>query len=236
MTCKKCSYILYGSENYCPHCGEKNQLLEGDPAQNETAEPQTIFTPRETRIEDINIQSRIFQPEPPAAEPAEKATHKAKSKTKTNGKGAVIFLSVLCVLLFCVAAVMTMDYFDIAPAVADFLSPREETTEADNLVSEREFGASFGTIEPQVNFTSTVCIVSSAQSISLRKGPDDAYAQIDTLTSGCEVQVIGGSAETNDWAYVYVPEEDLYGWVCTSYISGDIPLSEPEQTTAETEE
>lgn len=228
MTCKRCSYILYGSENYCPHCGEKNLQNNEQPTPNETAEPKPIFTTQDTWQEDMSTKSRIFQPEPSAFETNE--PENKKQKAKSNGKGAVVFLSVLCALLVCLAAFTAMDYFDITPAISDFLSPREEATTAENLVSEKEFEAVFGTIEPQVSYAPTECIISSAKSISLRKGPADSYAQIDVLASGCEVQVIGGSAHTEDWAYVYVPEVDLYGWLCTSFMSGDIPTEENETT------
>ncbi len=208
MNCKRCGYILYSAENYCPHCGEKNMPAENENPEK-TAEPTPVFTSRE-----LGTKSTIFQPEPEHREPEAQLPPKTKS-----GKGAIALLSLVCVILLCVAAFMAMDYFDIAPAISDFLSPKEETTSAELFLSEKEFESVFGTVEPQINYTPAVCIVSSAKNISLRKGPADSFAQLCSLKSGCEVQVIGGSAQTDSWAYVYVPEEDIYGWLCTSFVT-----------------
>lgn len=221
MTCKKCSYILYGSENFCPHCGEKRQSEEVPTERKTEPEPKPIFISRDTAYEDIMTKGRIFQPEEPFEDASASRKEKPGKKEKTSSRPLVAFLSVVCIALFCTAAFTAADYFDIAPAVADFFEQREATTEAP-LTTESQFSSSSGTVTPQINYAPVNCTVSSAKSISLRKGPSEAYGQISALPSGSELQVIGGSAENESWVYVYVAEKDLYGWVSASFISGDM--------------
>ena len=218
MTCKKCSYILYGSENFCPHCGEKCRQEEPS-AEATNEEPKPIFISRDTSYEDIMTKGRIFQPEETFESVSTPRKEKPRKKEKTFSKGLTAFLSILCVLLFCTAVFTTADYFGIVPAVVDFLE-LTETTEA--LSTESNFGITTGTVMPQINYAPVNCTVSSAKSISLRKGPSEAYGQISALKSGSEIQVTGGSAENENWVYVYVISEDIYGWVSASFISGDI--------------
>ena len=219
MTCKRCSYILYGSENYCPHCGEVCRPDE-KPQPIQDSEPKPIFISRESAYEDIASRNRIFDPEPPSEELSGENRKKVKSKEKSSSRGIIAFLSVLCVLLSVGAVYTAMNYFDFVPAVADFLSQREITTEI-TQTTESEFASSLGVILPQINYAPVNCIVSSSKSISLRKGPSESYGQISLIPSGKEVQVIGGSAENESWVYVYVHSEDSYGWVSASFISGN---------------
>ncbi len=221
MTCKKCSYILYGSENYCPHCGEKCQSEETPPDRKTEPEPKPIFISRDTSYEDIMTKGRIFQPEGAFEDTPSSDKEKSRKKEKGSSRGLLAFLSVLCILLFCTAVFTAADYFDIAPAVADFFEQRETTT-ANTITTESNFGITSGTVMPQINYSPVNCTVSSAKSISLRKGPSEAYAQIAALKSGTELQVTGGSAENENWVYVYVATEDIYGWVSASFISGEL--------------
>ena len=218
MTCKRCSYILYGSENYCPHCGEVCRPDE-KPQPIQESEPHPIFISQKSAFEDISSRNRIFDPEPPSEELSGESRKNVKTKEKGSSKGIIAFLSVLCVLLLSGAVYTAMNYFDIVPAVADFLSQRDTTTEVSET-TESEFASSLGVILPQINYAPVNCIVSSSKSISLRKGPSESYGQISLIPSGNEVQVIGGSAENESWVYVYVHSEDLYGWVSASFISG----------------
>lgn len=230
MTCKRCSYILYGSENYCPHCGEK--CKEDEPAQNRGPEnePKPIFISRETGFEDAASKNRIFQPETAFDEVSELPKETVRKKEKGFGRAVTVILSVFCVVLFCAAVFMAADYFGIVPAVAELISPKETTSESitDTLLG--EFASSFGTVSPQINYAPVNCVVSSANSISLRKGPSDSYGQISSLVSGSEVQVIGGSAQSQNWVYVYVIKEDLYGWLSASFISGNLPEADKKAT------
>ncbi len=211
MTCKRCSYILYGSENYCPHCGER-RLPEPSEAKEEQKEPP-IFKTQET-YSDLNTKSRIFEPEPPAEEEPERAKTKPEKEKKPRGKIAATFFVFSLTFLLAFGIGFAADYFDIIPAVSSLLSP--ETTAGGE---EREFSAFLGTIEPELNFTPSARTVSSPKGLALRKGPSDAFAQIEQLKSGSEVEVIGGSIITEDWVYVYTSSEDLYGWVKAAYIS-----------------
>ena len=230
MTCKKCSYILYGSENYCPHCGEKCKNEETPPEPRQETEPKPIFISRETSYEDIMTKGQIFQPEGAFEEPSASRREKTPQKERRASRGLTAFLSVVCLCLFSVAVFSAADYFGITPAVADFFEQRETTAEATESTTESRFIASSGTVSPQVNYAPVNCTVTSSNSISLRKGPSEAYGQISALSSGSEVQVIGGSAETSSWVYVYVSEEDLYGWVSASFISGQsLATTEPEE-------
>ena len=218
MTCKKCSYILYGSENYCPHCGE--QCKEPDSPVNPIteAEPKPIFISRNQGFEDVASKSRIFQPETAFEEGYGVPERKTRKKEKSVSRGVTAFLSALCILLFGTALFMAADYFGFTP-VSEFFTSQEPATENLTDALQKEFASTFGTVSPQINYSPVNCTVSSAESISLRKGPSDSYGQIATITSGSEVQVIGGSAEGSDWVYVYVLKEDLYGWLSASYIS-----------------
>ena len=220
MTCKKCSYILYGSENYCPHCGE--QCKEPEPSSNQPteAEPKPIFISRNQPFEDVASKSRIFQPETAFEESCGVSEGKLRKKEKGSSRGLTAFLSALCILLFGTALFMAADYFGFT-SVSEILSPQEQTTEGLTDELQQEFASTFGTISPQINYSPVNCTVSSAESISLRKGPSDSYGQIETISSGSEVQVIGGSAEDSNWVYVYVLKKDLYGWLSASYISGE---------------
>ena len=221
MTCKKCSYILYGSENFCPHCGEKCQNEETPTDHKTEDEPKPIFISRDTSYEDIMTKGSIFQPDEPSESFSAARKEKTRKKEKASSRPLLALLSTLCVLFFCTAVFTAADYFDIVPAVADFFNQRETTTEV-LITTESHFSSSSGTITPQINYAPVNCTVSSAKSISLRKGPSEAYGQISSLPSGSEVQVIGGSAENENWVYVYVASEDLYGWISSSFISGDI--------------
>lgn len=230
MTCKKCSYILYGSENYCPHCGEK--CKEDDSVQNQKTEtePKPIFISRDPSFEDTASKNRIFQPETAYEEVLDSPELRARKKQKGVSRGLTALLSVFCVLLFCTAIFMAADYFGIVPAVADLFSANTTAPENTTDTPEGEFASSFGTVFPQINYAPVNCVVSSANSISLRKGPSDSYGQITFLKSGSEVQVIGGSSTEENWVYVYVSEEDLYGWLSASFISGNLPEAEEKST------
>lgn len=229
MTCKKCSYILYGSENFCPHCGEKCQSEEIRSQQTAEDEPKPIFISRDTSTEEVISKNRIFETEMPSERFSDIPDTTKHSKKQGSSRALVAFLSVLCVLLSVVALISAADYFDFVPAVSDFLNMTEETTESTTLSKESEFAHSFGTVFPQINYAPVNCVVSSSNSISLRKGPSESYGQIALLPSGTEVQVIGGSAESETWVYVYVHSEDFYGWLNASYISGELPEKEEKQ-------
>ena len=227
MTCKKCSYILYGSENYCPHCGEQCKEAEASTNSTTEAEPRPIFISRNQSFEEVASKSRIFQPDTAFEESYGLSERKSRRKEKGVSRALTAFLSVLCILLFGTALFMAADYFGFTP-VTDLFSLEETTTEKLTDVLQQEFTSSFGTVSPQINYSPVNCTVSSAESISLRKGPSDSYGQIAPIVSGSEVQVIGGSAESSSWVYVYVLKEDLYGWISASFIS-DAPQKAEKQ-------
>ena len=229
MTCKKCSYILYGSENYCPNCGEKCKETEIAANQSSEPEPKPIFISRNQAFEDVASKNRIFEAET-AFEGSSPVSEERTHKKKRSLSGALTaFLSVICVLLFGTALFMAADYFGFLP-VSDIISTEKLTSEGPSDTLKGEFASTFGTVSPNINYSPISCIVSSANSISLRKGPSDSYGQIFSLPSGCEVQVTGGSAENDSWVYVYVTKEDLYGWLNASFISGQLPEAEEKST------
>lgn len=227
MTCKKCSYILYGSENYCPHCGEQCKEPETPANPTTETEPKPIFISRNQSFEEVASKSRIFQPETAFEESYASSERKSHRKEKGFSRALTAFLSVLCILLFGTALFMAADYFGFTP-VSDLFTSEETTTEKLTDALQQEFASTFGTISPQVNYSPVNCTVSSSGSISLRKGPSDSYGQIAPLSSGSEVQVIGGSAEDSNWVYVYVLNEDLYGWISASFISDEPQKAEKE--------
>lgn len=204
MICKNCNYILSGSESFCPDCGtpcEKDRSY-----QKEQNAHQVIFSPEK------ETSSPIFASEPPAQfEPREK-----------KSRAGLYLVVVLCAVILGTVAVSVTDMVDLTPVIADLFSlPEEEnTTEKATVVSEYDHLS--GLVSPAVSYKTTVGFISGETGQALRKGPDNSFGQIDILSVGSEIHIVGSEKKDSDWVYVYVPEEDVYGWLSSSYISSSL--------------
>ena len=215
MTCKNCKNTLTGTEDFCPYCGasQKAPEIKAIPTEEKAAPPKTA-------------ESSIFQSEPVYiyAEPP-----KGKKDTKT--KVATILVSLFLLTILVIGGLSLAQYFNLTPAFSALLStlPSQESTSPQSTL-EAEFNSSLGLVPPDINFKSTLCTVESEKGLALRKGPDNAYAQIETLSKGTVLQASGQSLQNNLWVYAYVPSLDLYGWVLASYITDTSAIKESEVT------
>ena len=230
MTCKNCNNTLSGTEDYCPFCGIPQKFSDIKTTGTEKSEDEI---PAQTKP----IESPIFQSEPVYiyTEPPE-----AKKDHKTSLATVLVSAFLLCLLG--VGIFSATRYFNLTPAFSSLLStmPKEDTSSTvPESTTEGEFNSSLGLIAPDISLKSTLCIVTSEKGLPLRKGPDNAFAQIDTIDNGITLQVVGKSLHNDLWVYVYVPSSDLYGWVSGSYITESSALkdiSSAEYTETETKE
>ena len=228
MTCKNCNNTLSGTEDYCPFCGTPQKFSDLKITNTEKDENEI---PAKTKVSE----SPIFQSEPVYiyAEPP-----KAKKDHKTSL--ATILVSAFLLCLLGIGIHSAAKYFNLTPAFSSLLStlPTEDTSSPIfESTTEGEFNNSLGLIAPDISLKSTLCVVTSEKGLSLRKGPDNAFAQIDTISNGTILQVIGKSLHNDLWVYVYVSSSDIYGWVSGSYITESSALtdaSSAEYTEAET--
>lgn len=241
MICRKCSFILQGSEKFCPNCGadcsQKPQTEKEEDIL--TPPPSVLFSaPKEQREAPPEIQQRIFREEP---------TEDEEEKTKPKkSKAPAILVSVLVIVILLVGGFTAMEYLGLAPVIMQYLETgntvgdstegsNESTSEHDT--TEAIFSSSYGIVSPDINFKPTICYVATDKSLTLRKGPDDSYAPVETLETGCQLQVIGASNLNDTWVYAFVPTADSYGWLSSSFLSEASSLNEnEEETTVQSEE
>lgn len=229
MTCKNCNNTLSGTEDYCPFCGTPQKFSDLKITNTEKDENEI---PAKTKVSE----SPIFQSEPVYiyTEPPE-----AKKDHKTGL--ATILVSAFLLCLLGIGVYSAAQYFNLTPAFSSLLGtlPKEEASSpTSENTTEGEFNSSLGLIAPDISLKSTLCIVTSEKGLPLRKGPDNAYAQIDTIDNGTSLQVIGKTLHNDLWVYVYIASADIYGWVSGSYITERSALtdtSSAEYTEAETE-
>ena len=216
MICKNCNNNLSGTEDYCPFCGTPQKFPDLKVASAEESEKE--HTPQAT-------ENSIFQSEPVYiyAEPP-------KTKKDSKTKLATILVSIFLLTLLVVGGFSLSQYFSLTPAFSSLFStlPTETTiTPTLETTTETEFDNTIGLVSPDISFRSTLCVITSDEGLPLRKGPDNAFAQIDFLSKGTSLQAMGKSLNNNLWVYVYVPSSDVYGWVSGSYISQNSALTEP---------
>lgn len=216
MTCRNCNNTLAGTEDFCPFCGTAQKEIEIKAIPCE--EKSDAKAPPE---------SSIFQSEPVYiyAEPP-------KEKKDTKTKVATVFVSVFLLTLLIVGGLSLAQYFNLTPAFSALLNtqPSQEESILPGNTAESEFDSGIGVLAPDINLKSTLCTVTSEKGLPLRKGPDNTYAQSDTLKFGTSVQVTGKSLQNDMWVYVYVPSLDLYGWISASYITRSAVIKEPDIT------
>lgn len=221
MLCKNCSNPLNGSERFCPHCGQALPLPEN--VQKDLQEQAELNHTGKFQIADIpdDTHCSIFDSEvddPPLSE----TTHNAK---KGRRKMAGALMGVFAVILLAIALFTAMQYFDLLSPVASYLSVKQ-TTEGLVSTSFATLKGDEGLLMPQINYKPSLYTVTSPQSLSLRKGPNDGYALISLVPTGTSLQVIGGSINKEGWVYVYVPSLDFYGWLDAAYLSGADTLAQ----------
>lgn len=225
MNCKNCNNTLAGTEDYCPYCGTPQKFPDLNIQTSEDRGKDKIPQPK-------NTENPIFQ-----SEPVYIYTEPPKEKKDSKTKIAVSMVSIFLISLLLIGVFSLAQYFNLTPAFSSLLStlPSEEPdTKPLETTTESEFDSSLGLVSPDISFKSTLCTVISENGLPLRKGPDNVYAQIDSISNGTSLQAIGKSLQNNLWVYVYVPSLDLYGWVSGSYISENSALREPD--TAESAE
>ncbi len=225
MLCRNCNNNLSGEEDFCPHCGIPQKITDV------SSIPEKKATEEKPCLND----STFFQTEPVCIYTDPPKEHK-------KSKAPFIFISVFIITLLIIGTVTLIDYFQLTPAFSDLfqsLAPTETPT-TENLTLSQDFDSSIGTIAPDINFKSTPCTVSSEKGLTLRKGPDNNYAEISHIPFNTHLQIIGKSLQNDLWGYVYIPSLDLYGWLLCSYITeyskADITdTTHKEQTTSPSE-
>lgn len=237
MICRNCSFILQGSEKFCPNCGfdcaqkpqteKSEEILPPEP-------PSILFSANKEQPAPQAEDHRIFR-EAPEETIEEKVTPK-----KSRAPAVLVFL--LIAVILSVGGITVIEYFELGPIIANYLQTggtakdTQVTTETAEKTTEGEYSQNYGVVSPDINFRPTICYVASDKSVCIRKGPDDSYAPIDLLESGIQLQVIGASNINDTWVYVYVPFVDCYGWLSASFLSDASVLTEEETTDEETTE
>ncbi len=226
MLCRNCNYILSGEEAFCPHCGQSVKTQEEENSQNDKKDIPLSGS----ELPSSKAKNSIFETES-IDFPAE-AEKKAKNK---RSKGAATVISLLVVILIIIAAFTTAEYFDLAPAIASFISGQTSSDDNPALITttNAELSGKEGMIAPEINYKPTVCTVTSTKPLPLRKGPHDTYAPVGTVPYGTRLQITGGCVSSDNWVYVYIPSEDCYGWLSASYLLQDSVL---ESTTLPTQQ
>ncbi len=223
MLCRNCNNNLSGEEDFCPHCGISQKITDVSSSSDEKL-------PEEKSSLSSKNESSIFQ-----SEPIYIYTDPPKENKKS--KGALIFISIFIITLLVIGSVTVAEYFQLTPAFSD-LFQTQNTTQAkpDDLTVSQEYDNSLGTISPDVNFKSALCTVSSEKGLTLRKGPDNSYAEIEHIPFATRLQVIGKSLQNDLWGYVYIPSLDIYGWLLCSYLSEYTNETTPETTSKQEKE
>ena len=218
MLCRNCNNNLSGEEDFCPHCGFPQKIIDVSNS-SDSKQPEEKITPKQ--------ESSIFN-----SEPVYIYTDTPKEPKKS--KGAFIFISLFIFTLLIIGTATAVQYFQLTPAFsALFQSQTTSQSEQENLTVSEEFDSSIGTIAPDVNFRSALCTVSSEKGLILRKGPDNTYAKIEHIPFGTALQIIGKSLQNDLWGYVYIPSLDLYGWLLCSYLTEYSKSTETDTTVSQ---
>lgn len=229
MICRNCSFILQGSEKFCPNCGAdcslKQKTEKAEELQPPTP-PSIFFTSPNQQNQPSNMGHKIFDEED---EDREESSKPKKSRAKP------LLIALLSAVILLVGGFTALEYFNLAPVIVNYLEtgltePQNEsdkTINSDNV--EAEFPSDKGIISPDISYKPAVCYVASDSSLPLRKGPDEGYAPVVYIPSGSQVQVIGSSAAYESWVYVFFAAEEKYGWISASFIC-DTELPEAEAT------
>lgn len=233
MLCRNCNYILSGEEAFCPHCGQAVNTQE-----NENKEAEKDISLNVTELPPQKKKPSIFDEE------SVEITSPDDTKESKKSRGAIAVISVFVIILVAVAVFTSLEYFDLVPAIASYISEKASSTDSNAVLttSSSELSGSEGMVPPEINYKPSLHTVTSQKPLPLRKGPDDAYAPIAYVPHGTRLQIVGGCLSSNSWVYVYIPSEDIYGWLSASYLMQEnIPLgseltSEKQKETAAKED
>jgi len=224
MICRNCKFNLQGSEKYCPNCGAP-LCDEKESTSSQVSPPEApgiFFTP--VKQENEKDTPAIFRSESSSDEEAAPPPPKKKESSASSSKAPVVLMLVLITVVLTVGLFVAAEKFNLAPVLLNYLNNGIRTdTDASELVfsPEETLRPAFhsGTVTPDINYSPTEAYVAKINSLSLRKGPSDAYGLLKSLEAGCQLQITGGTALTDSWIYVYVPAEDCFGWVNAAFIS-----------------
>lgn len=222
MLCKNCNYILTGKENFCPNCASplnekasqtlksKDEQQEKEQQNKQVTKREFIFPEKEEKGYEVMKDARIFY-EPPEPE---------KSERQEPKKGYAGRIMLLLFLLCAVTAGFfgVADYFDITPSVFSFLS---QTTTQEGTGTTSLFSHESSIIKPDITYTPERAYIMSGEGMSLRKGPGNCYAPVETLSDLTAVVIYGGSINEKGWVYVYCAEKKSYGWLDGSFLARD---------------
>jgi len=232
MICRNCSFILQGSEKFCPNCGADCSLKQKTEKAEELqppAPPSIFFTSPNQQSQQSDTGHKIFSEED---DDREEILRPKKSRAKP------VLITLLLAVILLVGGFTAMEYFNLAPAIVNYLETglTEPKSESDKTINsdkvEAEYPADKGILSPDISYKPAVCYVVSDSSLPLRKGPDEAYAPVVYLPSGSQVQVIGSSAVYENWVYAFFPPEEKYGWISASFLSDtELPEAEAEEST-----
>ena len=212
MTCRNCNNTLSGTEDFCPYCGTAQK----------TTEIKTTPATEKSEIPPIN-ESSIFQ-----SEPVYIYSEAPKEKKDTKTKLAVTLVSLFLLTIMTIGGLTIARYLNLTPAFSSLFSTLPAQTESTLQTTEgsEEFNGTIGLVYPDINFKSTLCTVTSEKGLAIRKGPDNSYAPLGTLSDGTDIRVTGKSINNDLWVYIYVPSMDIFGWVSASYISESALIKE----------
>lgn len=221
MICKNCNYILSGKESFCPDCG--TPCVKEKEYSKEPETPSVIFSPEK------ESSSPIFSDEPPR--------HLAPERKEKKSRAGIYLAAVLCLVIIGTLAISLSGLVDFTPAFAALFPAGEEETTSDETVKLSEYDPLADIVSPNVNYKTTIAYITADKGQALRKGPDNNYGQLSLLSSGTIVHISGTSNVSSEWVYVYVPEEDIYGWLSGAYLTTSLEeMTEQEESIDEEED
>lgn len=215
MNCHNCKNPLRGDEDFCPKCAAPLKFTDTDSGTAAKKDPAAQDT-------------SIFQSEPVYIYP-DTAKEKAKKPRFT-----LIFVSLFIITVLGIGAVSLAEYLRQTPVFSQLFSVSSATEQNTTTALLQESDNSIGTIPPDINLKSAVYTVTAEKGLSLRKGPDNAYAPVYNLIYGTTLHLVGKNLSNDLWVYVYVPGDDIYGWVAASYIT-EISLFENDTSATNKE-
>lgn len=216
MLCRNCNYILSGKENFCPNCGTmpygqpedmpkgKEEEILPERRSPKQEEPVVLYPKHEPENEE-NIQDvKIFY------DSVEEDEIKEEKNTRAAGK---IFLLLFLTCALAVTAFGLADYFGITPSVKSFVQTLSQKKAEPAATSPVPYSHEDSIVEPDINYSVSDAYIMSGNGLTLRKGPDNSYAPVHSLTDLTKVHIFGGSVVSKNWVYVYCPEKESYGWL-----------------------
>ena len=218
MLCSNCNYILSGEEAFCPHCGQAIKMQEIK--KDEEAENDIVINV--TDLPSPKGKSTIFD-----QEPTEGSAYEAEEPQGKKSRGGLVVISLFVLILVATAVFTCLEYFDLAPVIASYISEKTSSPEDNALITTAsELSGTEGMLPPEISYKPVIHTVTCVKPLPLRKGPDEGYAPVGYVQHGTRLQVTGGCLANDRWVYVYIPAKDAFGWLDASYLMQDsVPLS-----------